>query len=143
MKKSWKKKVSGCISVPVKEIWKFSRTVGLPYPCLLKVKNFHLHPTCLLYMRVDYFSTYNTSKSKWHMACVFLLYVKIIMLSTFIYTINLLKPYLFQNSNDTGCSVGLRYPIKSIFEPEEDLNCFDTFMLLLTQNRIYEIISMS
>ena len=30
------------------------------------------------------------------------------MQSTFIYTINLFKPYLFQSSNDTGCSVGLR-----------------------------------
>ena len=50
------------------------------------------------------------------------------MQSTFIYTINLLKPYLFQSSNDTGCSVGLRQPMKSIFEPEEDLNYFDKFM---------------
>ena len=35
-------------------------------------------------------------------------YVKIFMQSTFINTINLLKPYLFQGSNDTGCSIGLR-----------------------------------
>ena len=81
-------------------------------------------------MRVDYGDTYNGSKSKWHMACVFLFYFKIFMQSTFIYTINLLKPYLFQSSNDTGCSVGLRQPMKSIFEPEEDLNYFDKFMPL-------------
>ena len=52
------------------------------------------------------------------------------MESTFIFTINLLKLYLFQSSNDTGCSVGLRQPVKSIFEPEEDLNYFDKFMPL-------------
>ena len=48
------------------------------------------------------------------------------MQSTFIYTVNLLKPYLVQSSNDPGCSVGLRQPVKSIFEfePEEDLNYF-------------------
>ena len=50
------------------------------------------------------------------------------MQSTFIYTINLLKHYLFQSSNDTGCSVGLRQTMKSIFKPEEDLNYFDTVM---------------
>ena len=43
------------------------------------------------------------------------------MQSTLIYTVNLLKPYLFQGSNDTGCSVGLRQAVKSILEPEEDL----------------------
>ena len=63
------------------------------------------------------------------MTCVFL-YFEIFMQSTFIYTINLLKLYLFQSSNDTGCSVGLRQPKKSIFEPEEDLNYFDKFMPL-------------
>ena len=52
------------------------------------------------------------------------------MQSTFIYTINLLKPYLFQSSNDTGCSVGLRQPMKSVFGPEDDLNYFDKFMPL-------------
>ena len=52
------------------------------------------------------------------------------MQSTIIYTINLLKPYLFQSSNDTGCSVGLRQPMKSIFEPEKDLNYFDDFIPL-------------
>ena len=31
------------------------------------------------------------------------------MQSTLIYTMNLLKPYLFQSSNDIGCSVGLRH----------------------------------
>ena len=50
------------------------------------------------------------------------------MKSTFIYTINLLKPNLFQSSNNTEFSVGLRQPIKSIFEPE-DLD-FDKFMPL-------------
>ena len=87
--------------------------------------------------------TYNGSKSKWHMACVFLFYVKIFMQSTFIYTINLLKPYMFLSSNDIGCSVGLRHPIKSILEPEGNLNYFDKFMVLLTQNSIFEITSMS
>ena len=43
------------------------------------------------------------------------------MQSTFIYTVNLLKLYLFQGSNDTGCSVGLRQAMKSILEPEEGL----------------------
>ena len=53
------------------------------------------------------------------------------MQSTFTYTINLLKPYLFQISNDMGCSeLGLDKPMKSIFEPEEDLNYFDKFMPL-------------
>ena len=60
------------------------------------------------------------------MACAFLFYVKIFMQSTFVYTITLLKPYLFQSSNDTGCSVGLRHPMN---KPEEDLNYFDKFML--------------
>ena len=63
------------------------------------------------------------------MACVFLFYFKLFMQSTFTYTINLLKPYLFQISNDMGCSeLGLDKPMKSIFEPEEDLNYFDMFM---------------
>ena len=62
------------------------------------------------------------------MTCVFLFYFKIFIQSTFKYTINLLKSYLFQSSNDTGCSVGLRQPMKSIFEPEQDLNYFDKFM---------------
>ena len=66
-------------------------------------------------------------KSKWHMTCVFL-YLKIFRQSTFIYAINLLKPYLFQRSNDTGGSVGLRQPMKSTFEPEEDY--FDKFLPL-------------
>ena len=51
------------------------------------------------------------------------------MQSNFIYTINLLKPNLFQSSNDTEFSVGLRQPMKSIFEPE-DLDYFDKFMPL-------------
>ena len=64
------------------------------------------------------------------MTCVFLFYFKIFIQSTFIYTINLLKPYLFQSSNDTECLVGLRQPMKSIFKPEDDLNYFDKFMPL-------------
>ena len=63
------------------------------------------------------------------MACLFLFYFKIFMQSTFIYTINLLKPNLFQSSNDTEFSVGRRQPMKSIFEPE-DLDYFDKFMPL-------------
>ena len=64
------------------------------------------------------------------MACLVLFYFKTFMQSIFAYTNNLLKPYLFQSSNDTRCSVGLRQPMKSIFEPEEDLNYFDKFMQL-------------
>ena len=64
------------------------------------------------------------------MACVFLFYFKIFMQSTFIYTINLRKPYLFQSSNGTRCSVGFGQTLKSIFEPEEDLKYFDKFMQL-------------
>ena len=41
MKKSWKKRVSGCNSVDLKTE-KFSRTLGLSYSSLLKVKSFHL-----------------------------------------------------------------------------------------------------
>ena len=60
-------------------------------------------------MRVGYCGTYNGSKSKWSIASVFFFYFKIFMQSTFIYTMNhLLKPYPFQSSNDTECSVGLR-----------------------------------
>ena len=61
------------------------------------------------------------------MACLFIFYFRIFMLSIFIYTINLLKPYLFQSSNDTRSSVGIRQPMESIFEPDEDLNYFDKF----------------
>ena len=42
----------------------------------------------------------------------------------------MLKSYLFQSSNDTMCSVALRQPMKSIFEPEEHLNYFEKFMPL-------------
>ena len=42
-----------------------------------------------------------------------------------------------------GVQLGLDKPIKSIFEPEEDLNYFDKFMRLQTQNRIFEITSIS
>ena len=52
------------------------------------------------------------------------------MQSTFIRTINMLKSYLFQTSNDTMCSVALKQPMKGIFEPEEDLNYFDKFVPL-------------
>ena len=38
MKKSWNKRVSGCNLVAVKTIWKFSRTLGLPYPSFWKLK---------------------------------------------------------------------------------------------------------
>lgn len=61
------------------------------------------------------------------MACLFIFYFRIFMQSIFIYTINLLKPYLFQCSNDTRSSVGIRQPMESIFEPDEDLNYFDKF----------------
>ena len=42
---------------------KFSRTLGLPFPCLLEVKSFNPHPTCLLYI-VSYCGTYSSSKFK-------------------------------------------------------------------------------
>ena len=61
------------------------------------------------------------------MACLFIFYFRIFMQSIFIYTINLLKPYLFQSSNDTRSSVGIRQPMESIFEPDENLNYFDKF----------------
>ena len=100
-------------------------------------------PTCLLNMKVDYCGTYKSSKSEWNMVCVFLFCVKIFMQSTFTYTINLLRPNLFQSSNDTGCSFVLRHLMKSIFKHEEELNYFDKSMPLLTQNMIFEITSMS
>ena len=65
------------------------------------------------------------------------------MHSTFIYNINLLKPNLFQSTNDTWCSVRLRHPMRSILEHEEELDYFDKFMPPLTQNKIFEINSMS
>ena len=64
------------------------------------------------------------------------------MQSTFTYTINLLKPCMFQSSKDTGCSLGLRHLMNSIFKPDKDLNYFDTFMQLLTHTSISEISSM-
>ena len=109
--------------------WKFSRTLGLPYPSLLEVKSLTSTPhASSMYESGLLWHNNRCIKSKCHMTCVFLFYFKIFIQSTFIYTINLLKPYLFQSSNDTGCSVGLRQPMKSIFEPEEDLNYFDKFM---------------
>ena len=41
-----------------------------------------------------------------------------------------------------GAQLGLDKPMKSIFEPEGDLNYFDKFMQL-TENRIFEITSIS
>ena len=58
-------------------------------------------------------------------------------------TISLLKLCIFQSSNDTWCPIGLRHPTNSKFIREEGLNYFDKFMLLLIQNRIFEISSMS
>ena len=42
-----------------------------------------------------------------------------------------------------GVQLGLDKPIKSIFESEGDMNYFDKFMRLQTQNRIFEITSIS
>ena len=39
--------------------------------------------------------------------------------------------------------LGLDKPMKSIFEPEEDLNYFDKYMRIKKQNRIIEITSTS
>lgn len=47
------------------------------------------------------------------------------------------------SSNDTKHSVGLRHPINSILKPEKDLYYFEELMILLTQNRIFENISVS
>ena len=65
------------------------------------------------------------------------------MQSTFICTINLHKSSMFQSSNDTGCLVGLRHPINSKFKTVEDLTYFRKFVRVLTQNRVFEISSMS
>ena len=48
-----------------------------------------------------------------------------------------------QSSKDAGCSVMLRPPLNSIFKLEDDQIYFDKFMLLLPQNRFFEIFSMS
>ena len=42
-----------------------------------------------------------------------------------------------------GVQLSLDKPIKSIFESEGDMNYFDKFMRLQTQNRIFEITSIS
>ena len=42
-----------------------------------------------------------------------------------------------------GVQLGLDKHIKSIFESEGDMNYFDKFMRLQTQNRIFEITSIS
>ena len=77
----------------------------------------------------------------WHVYFFYILkYLRNPLLN--IYAINLLKPYLFQSLNETGCSVGLRQTNENIFEPEENLNYFDKFMRL-TQNKIFEITSIS
>ena len=50
------------------------------------------------------------------------------------------------SSNDTKHSVGLRHPINSILKPEKDLYYFEELLflkILLTQNRIFENISVS
>ena len=76
------------------------------------------------------------------MLCVLLFYFKIFMQSTFI-------PSRYSNlislkvQMTLGVQLDLDKPMTSIFEPEEDLNYFDKFMRLLTQNRIFEITSMS
>ena len=61
-------------------------------------------------MRVHYCVAHTTTVSQnriWHVYFFFILkYLCNPLLH--IYTINLLKPCLFQSSNETGCSVGLR-----------------------------------
>ena len=129
IKKVRKKRVSRCNSVAVKTM-KILQNFRITLPFSFGSWKLSSHPTCFLYMRVDYCGTYNGSKSKSHMTYAFLFYFKIFMQFAFIYTVNLFKPYLFQSSNDTGGSVGLRQPTRSIFEPEEDLNYFDKSMRL-------------
>ena len=41
---------------------------------------------------------------------------------------------MFQSSNETGCSVGIRHPMNSIFKQEKDLNYFDKFMPVTLQD---------
>ena len=68
------------------------------------------------------------------MTCVFQTFVQ----STFTCTINLLQPCMFQSSNDTGYSAGLKHSMNSIIKLEEYLNYSDKFMPLLIQNRTFE-----
>ena len=65
------------------------------------------------------------------MICAFPFHVKIFMQSTFTYSINLLKPFMFYSSNETGCLVGFGHPMNAIFKREDALNSFDKFMTLL------------
>ena len=129
-KKLEEKGISGCNSVDVKTENSPERS---DYPTLpfWKLKAFTSTPHASSMYQSGLLWHNNLSiNSKWHITCVFLFYFKIFMQSTFTYTINLLKPCLFQSSNDTVFSVGLRQPMKSIFEPEEDLNYSDKFMSL-------------
>ena len=155
MKKSWKKRVSGCNLVAVKTTWKFSKILGLPSLSLLEVKSFHLPSPELAppIYKWEWITVANTmavtqnrqalnKRLEW-LPCVFCFCVKIFMHSILTCSINLLKPWIFQSSNNIGCSVGPRHQMNSIFKPEEDLNYFYNFMLLLTQKRIFEICSMS
>ena len=109
--KRWKERVSGCNSVAVK-------TLGLPYPSLLEVQSFHPNPTCLapiwIYMRVNYCGTYNASKSKWHIVCIFLFYFKICNLLLYIPWIcsNLI---CFKVQMTFGVQLGLDKSIKSSY----------------------------
>ena len=76
MKKTGRTRYQGLIQL-LQRLWKLFKTLGLPYRSLLEVKSFHLHPTCLLNMWVDYCGTYNGSNLKWHnMSCVFLFILK-------------------------------------------------------------------
>ena len=90
----------------------------LPFWKLKLSSTQHMPPN----MRVGYCGTYNASKSKWHMACVFLFYFKIFMQSNLV---------CFQIQMTLGVQLGLDKPMKSIFEPEENLNYFDKFIGLL------------
>ena len=112
--------------------------ITIPFP-FWKLKAFTPTPHAS-YIREWIIVAHTTALSQndiWHV--YFFFYVKIFMQSTFIYTINLLNPYLFQSSNDTSCPVGLKHQMKSIFKPKEHLNCFVQFMLLLAQSMIFEL----
>ena len=86
--------------------WKSFRTLGLPYPSLLEVKSLtSTPPASSMYESGLLWHNNRSIKSKWHMTCVFLFYFKIFIQSTFIYTINLLKPYMFQMT--LGVQLGL------------------------------------
>ena len=92
MKKSWKKRVSGCNSVAVKTM---KIRINLLY---WKLKAFTPTPH-ISYIWEWIIVAHTTAVSQNGIRHVhFFFYFKIFVQSTFIYIMNLLKPYLFQSS---------------------------------------------